>query len=75
MKKTMQNSTDALREMARIFPIVVSVHRAEDGGYWVEAPQLGGCFSSGDTVAIALHNFKLAIFDYFDIPLKLQLHA
>jgi len=39
----------------------VIVHRAEEGGYWVEVPSLPGCFSQGDTKAEALENIKEAI--------------
>jgi len=72
MKKTTKKTTDTLREMVNVLPVVVSVHKAEDGGYWVEAPLLGGCFSAGKTLSEALHNFKFAIFEYFDVPTRLQ---
>ena len=72
MKKKVLDSKNTLKEMALAFPIDLSVHKAEDGGYWVEASRLGGVFSEGTSVAEALHNFKLSVFDYFDIPKKLQ---
>ena len=28
----------------------VIVHRADEGGYWVEVPALPGCYSQGDTI-------------------------
>jgi len=35
----------------------VLFHRAEEGGYWVEVPDLPGCYSQGETMeeAIELH--------------------
>ena len=67
-----KSTKDKLLEMASAFPATAVVHKAADGGYWVESPQFGGCFASGDTVAAALHDFKLCLFDYFDIPEKSQ---
>ena len=39
----------------------VIVHKAEEGGYWVEVPALPGCFSQGETVEEALKNVRQAI--------------
>lgn len=39
----------------------VIVHKAEEGGYWVEVPALPGCFSQGETVEEALQNVREAI--------------
>ena len=39
----------------------VILHRAEEGGYWVEVPALPGCFSQGETVEEALANVREAI--------------
>lgn len=39
----------------------VILHRAEEGGYWVEVPALPGCFSQGETVEEALENVREAI--------------
>ena len=39
----------------------VIVHKAEEGGYWVEVPALPGCFSQGETVEEALKNVREAI--------------
>jgi len=72
MSKTTSKTSELIKEMVATFPILITVHKAEDGGYWVEAPQLGGCFSAGKSVAEAIHSFKFAIFEYFDIPKKLQ---
>lgn len=63
-----------IRELIQSLPIDGVLHKAEDGGYWVESPQLSGCFASGDTPKQALHEFKYAIYEYFDIPSKYQ-HA
>lgn len=39
----------------------VVIHKAEEGGYWVEVPAISGCFSQGETVEEALKNIKEAI--------------
>lgn len=39
----------------------VIVHKAGEGGYWVEVPALPGCFSQGETVEEALENVREAI--------------
>ena len=35
-----------------------AIFHKEDGGYWVEFPDLPGCFSEGDTVKEVLANAK-----------------
>ena len=44
----------------------VIVHEAEEGGYWVEAPALPGCYSQGETLNDALDNVKEAIALYLE---------
>jgi len=39
----------------------VFIHKAEEGGYWVEVPALPGCFSQGETIEEALQNVQEAI--------------
>ncbi len=39
----------------------VMVHKAEEGGYWVEGPTLPGCFSQGGSVEEALENVREAV--------------
>jgi predicted RNase H-like HicB family nuclease len=39
----------------------VLIHKAEEGGYWVEVPALGACYSHGKTEDEALANVKDAI--------------
>jgi predicted RNase H-like HicB family nuclease len=39
----------------------VILHRAEEGGYWVEVPTLPGCVSQGETEAEALARIREAI--------------
>jgi predicted RNase H-like HicB family nuclease len=39
----------------------VVVHPAEEGGYWVDAPALPGCYSQGETVEEALESIRQAI--------------
>lgn len=59
-------------EMVAEFPMKVWVYSEPDGGFSVQSPRLATCFASGDTLPKALHNFKYALFDYFDIPLAKQ---
>lgn len=42
----------------------------EDGGYWVECPDLPGCASQGDTEEEALIMIKDAIVGHLDIAVK-----
>jgi predicted RNase H-like HicB family nuclease len=39
----------------------VLVHKAEEGGFWVEVPSLPGCYSQGETYEECLENVKEAI--------------
>lgn len=40
------------------------IHEAEEGGYWVEVPELPGCFTEGDSVKELIINLKEAIEGY-----------
>ena len=44
----------------------VIVHEAEEGGYWVEAPALPGCYSQVEALNDALDNVKEAIALYLE---------
>ena len=44
----------------------VIAHKAEEGGYWVEAPALPGCYSQGEALDDALDNIKEAIALYLE---------
>ena len=44
----------------------VVVHKAEEGGYWVEVPALPGCYSQGETVEETLENAREAIAAYLE---------
>jgi len=44
----------------------VLVHKAEEGGFWVEVAALPGCYSQGETVEEALENVKEAIALYLE---------
>ena len=39
----------------------VILHKAEEGGYWVEVPALPGCYSQGETIEETIDNIKEAI--------------
>ncbi len=45
----------------------VIVHKAEEGGYWVEVPALPGCYSQGETLEETLSNAKEAIELYLEV--------
>ena len=38
----------------------VTVHSAEEGGFWVEVPALPGCYSQGESVGESLQNIREA---------------
>ncbi|PIT84252.1 hypothetical protein COU37_04280 [Candidatus Micrarchaeota archaeon CG10_big_fil_rev_8_21_14_0_10_45_29] len=44
----------------------VILHKAQEGGYWVDVPQLQGCISQGETKEEALKNIKEAIELYLE---------
>ena len=64
MEKFPQN----LKNLVKNLPALVIFHRSEGGGFWVESPDLPGCFSSGDMLGDASENFKEAVLEYFDLP-------
>jgi predicted RNase H-like HicB family nuclease len=41
--------------------ITIIVHKAEEGGYWAEAPAIPGCVSQGETYEELLKNMNEAI--------------
>ncbi len=45
----------------------VIIHKAEEGGYWVEVPALPGCYSQGETQEEALENVREAIELYLEV--------
>ena len=45
----------------KVLEYSVILHRAEEGGYWLEVPALEGCFTQGETMEEALENAKEAI--------------
>ena len=45
----------------------VIIHKAEEGGYWVEVPALSGCYSQGETLEETLANAKEAIELYLKV--------
>ena len=45
----------------------VVVHKAEEGGFWVEVPALPGCYSQGETVDETLDNVREAIELYLEV--------
>ena len=45
----------------------VVIHKAEEGGYWVEVPALQGCYSQGETLEETLDNVKEAIQFYVEV--------
>ncbi len=45
----------------------VVVHRAEEGGFWVEVPALPGCYSQGESVEETLGKVREAIVLYLEV--------
>lgn len=41
--------------------LAVIVHKAEEGGYWVEVPAIPGCATQGDTFEELLANLYQAV--------------
>ncbi len=41
--------------------IKILIHKAEEGGFWAEAPSLPGCVSQGETKDEVLANIQEAI--------------
>ena len=44
----------------------ILVHKAEEGGYWAEVPDLPGCFTEADTLDELYSNAKEAIALYLE---------
>ena len=44
----------------------VVVHKAEEGGFWVEVPALPGCYSQGESVEETLRNVRESIELYLE---------
>jgi predicted RNase H-like HicB family nuclease len=42
----------------------VIVHKAEEGGYWAEVPELPGCATQGETMDDVLANIREAATAY-----------
>ena len=45
----------------QIAEYTVTIHAAQEGGFWAEAPALPGCFSQGETIEETLKNTREAI--------------
>ena len=45
---------------------VLVIHRAEEGGYWAEAPALPGCFAQGETLEELLEEAQGAISSHME---------
>jgi antitoxin HicB len=55
----------------RSFKVILHPDR-EDGGYWVECPELHGCSSQGDSVEEALDMIKDAIKGHLEVGEELK---
>jgi predicted RNase H-like HicB family nuclease len=53
--------------MGKKYPVVVHAD-TEDGGFWVECPDIPGCASQGDTLEEALTMIEDAIEGCLQIP-------
>jgi predicted RNase H-like HicB family nuclease len=45
----------------KVHEYTVILHKAEEGGYWLEVPALEGCYTQGETVEETLKNGREAI--------------
>jgi len=45
----------------KVLKYSVVVHKADEGGYWLEVPALEGCFTQGETLKELRENAKEAI--------------
>ena len=43
------------------------IHKAEEGGFWVEIPAFKGCVSQGDSLEEALENIKEAAEGWIEV--------
>ena len=50
----------------KVLEYSVVVHKAEEGGYWLEVPALEGCFTQGETMKEVIKNAKEAIKLYLE---------
>ncbi|OGH64845.1 MAG: hypothetical protein A2821_01510 [Candidatus Magasanikbacteria bacterium RIFCSPHIGHO2_01_FULL_41_23] len=55
-----------IKKVVKGFPVLI--HPDESGGFWVECPSFGGCYSEGDTVEDAMKNIEEVI----ELCLELQ---
>jgi predicted RNase H-like HicB family nuclease len=44
------------------------VHRAEEGGFWAEAPSIPGCATQGETIEELRSNLREAIEGRLSVP-------
>jgi len=49
------------------------VHKAEEGGFWVEVPSIPGCATQGETMAELRSNLQEAIEGCLSIPVETKL--
>ena len=50
----------------------VNIHKAEEGGFWVEIKELSGCRTQGDTLSQLIRMINDAVYGYFGIPVNLM---
>jgi predicted RNase H-like HicB family nuclease len=50
----------------KVLEYSVVVHKAEEGGYWLEVPALEGCFTQGETLKELMKNAREAIILYLE---------
>jgi len=53
--------------MKKVLKYSVIIHKAEEGGYWLEVPALEGCFTQGETMKELLKNAQEAISLYLEV--------
>lgn len=50
----------------------VSIHKAEEGGFWAEIKEFRGCRTQGDTLSELIHMINDAVYGYLGIPINLM---
>jgi len=50
-----------VRHITQAMEIEVTIHKAEEGGFWADVTSIPGCATQGDTLQELVHNLGEAI--------------
>jgi len=72
MKKISEKEKEKIMKLRAQFPekINVSIHSAEEGGFWATINDFQGCHTQGETFCELIEMVNDCLYTYFDIPLK-----